>query len=108
MPIKPIALGYKRAPTKSMMEKRASRQARGYDAAWQKLRLRKLQANPLCECDACALPDIAVAAEVVDHIKPVATHPELRLEWSNLRSMSAQHHNLHTALTRNARKGFRS
>jgi 5-methylcytosine-specific restriction protein A len=68
--------------------------------AWKDLRLAFLREHPLCECDECKRAGAVVAADVVDHIKPRCDHPELSLEWTNLRSMAAAHHNRHTARTR--------
>lgn len=76
---------------------RGKTSARGYDAAWRKLRAVKLAANPLCECDDCKATGATVAAQVVDHIIPIRQRPDLRLTWSNLRSMSKAHHDAHTA-----------
>lgn len=66
---------------------------RGYDHAWRKLRAEYIAAHPLCEIDGKPATD-------VDHIKPVATYPHLRLEWTNLRSLCHACHSRHTALTR--------
>lgn len=67
---------------------------RGYGRDWQKLRLRKLQADPLCEFHKGR--GETVLAEVVDHIKPISEAPELRLVWSNLRSLCKVCHDKHT------------
>ncbi|PIO99660.1 HNH endonuclease [Pleomorphomonas carboxyditropha] len=70
--------------------KRPSATARGYDAAWRKVRSQFLAAHPRCvECGA--------AATEVDHIKPVAERPDLRLKWSNLRSFCKSCHSRRTA-----------
>ena len=74
---------------------RGSAAARGYDRAWRKLRLIKLKLDPLCWW--CAREGRIEAATVVDHIKPIATHPELRMILDNLRSGCESHHNAHTA-----------
>lgn len=50
-------------------------------APWRRLRERKVNANPICEVCNNAL------AALVHHIKPIETHPELALEWSNLQSI---------------------
>jgi len=63
--------------------RRGSSTRRGYDAAWQRARLAKLAADPICQIRICCAG--AVATEV-DHVRPIAEHPELRLEWSNLQS----------------------
>lgn len=67
---------------------------------WRDLRAAKLLADPLCQCDDCVRTGDVVAADVVDHIKPRCDYPHLELEPTNLRSMSARHHNRHTARTR--------
>jgi hypothetical protein len=41
-----------------------------------------------------------VPADVVDHIEPIEERPDLRLTWSNLRSMAKTHHDRETARTR--------
>lgn len=74
-----------------MAKPRPSRQARGYDRAWEKLR--KLVLRDMPYCCRCGKP-----ATVVDHIKPISEAPELRLERSNLRPMCARCHNQRTAL----------
>lgn len=80
---------------------RGTSSERGYDAAWQALRAAYLRANPLCECDECQAGKLkATAATVVDHRISIAERPDLRLVWSNLRSMSKTHHDRHTARTR--------
>jgi 5-methylcytosine-specific restriction protein A len=80
---------------------RGSSAQRGYDARWRKLRAAFLKQHPLCMCDECKAGELRVtAAEVVDHIQPIEERPDLRLAWSNLRSMSKQHHDAHTARTR--------
>jgi 5-methylcytosine-specific restriction protein A len=78
---------------------RGSAKERGYDATWRRLRERKLTADPYCQCDACKASGAVVLATVVDHIVPIAERPDLRLVWSNLRSMAKAHHDAHTART---------
>ena len=67
---------------------------------WKELRAYKLLTDPLCQCDACKASGACLPADRVDHIKPRADHPELSLDYDNLRSMSESHHNRHTARTR--------
>lgn len=55
---------------------------RGYDATWQSVRNMKLSRDPLCE--RCERDVVAV---LVHHIKPIETHPELRLDMGNLMSL---------------------
>ena len=80
---------------------RGSTTERGYDWQWRKLRVAFLRAHPLCQCDECREGELLVTvAEVVDHREPIEDRPDLRLDWSNLRSMSKAHHDAHTARTR--------
>jgi len=58
---------------------------RGYSNDWQKVRKIKIKQDPLCEI--CARVDIDRVASIVHHIKPIETHPELRLVMSNLMSL---------------------
>jgi 5-methylcytosine-specific restriction protein A len=53
-------------------------------AAWRKLRLAKLQADPLCE--PCLSKGKTTLATVVHHKKRRDQHPELALDWDNLES----------------------
>jgi len=94
--------GQKTAKQRSVAfdRQRASATNRGYDADWRRLRDAKLAANPLCECEDCARDKRVTVAQVVDHIQPIAERPELRLAWSNLRSMAKTCHDRHTARTR--------
>lgn len=70
--------------------RRGTTAGRGYDADWQKVRLeRKVLAKYLCECDRCKAMGRVRAVTMSDpvhHIKPVETHPHLRLDINNLRS----------------------
>ena len=75
------------------------------DAPWRKLRAVFLAASPLCVM--CQDEGIVTSASVVDHIEPVTTHPHMRLDWDNLRSLCASHHNAHTARTRGWRRASR-
>jgi 5-methylcytosine-specific restriction protein A len=71
-------------------EERGTASERGYDAQWQKVRIMKLNEDPLCE--ECLKKGIVVEAAVVHHIKPLETHPELRLMIDNLMSLCVMHH----------------
>ena len=63
---------------------------RGYDAQWQRVRNIKANQDPLCEI--CLLKGLIVPLNVVHHIKPIETHPGLRLVINNLMSLCTQHH----------------
>lgn len=57
---------------------------------WRKLRETYINNNPVCVF--CMQLGIIKAGEIVDHIKPVATHPELALEWDNLQTLCKRCH----------------
>ncbi len=61
-----------------------------YDAAWQRVRAMKLAQDPLCEEHLRQGHDVAVS--MVHHIKPIETHPELRLVMENLQSLCTPCH----------------
>lgn len=84
-------------PSAGRFDFRESAAARGYDYAWQKLRLAFLRENPACVF--CDRP-----AEVVDHIKPIAQGGE-RLDRENLRPVCRADHDV---LTGNLRKTGRN
>jgi len=73
-------------------KRRGSASSRGYDRRWQFIRKVKLANDPLCE--RCLEQGKTEAAEMVHHIKPVETHPELRLVMSNLMSLSDNCHDI--------------
>ncbi|NLY16632.1 MAG: HNH endonuclease [Gammaproteobacteria bacterium] len=58
---------------------------------WRKLSLYYRRLHPLCV--RCRELGRATPAQVVDHIKPLKTHPELATEWDNLRSLCHACHN---------------
>lgn len=74
---------------------RASSEARGYDADWRKLRAAQLAEEP--NCRHCALRGIERRARVVDHIEPIRSAPERRLDPDNLQSLCFPCHNAKTA-----------
>lgn len=78
---------------------RGSATARGYDAAWQRLRIAHLTNSPLCVH--CLQEDETVTmADDVDHVVPIAVDPSLRLSPDNLQSLCRRHHNIKTASER--------
>ena len=52
---------------------------------WRKLSIVYKKRHPLC-CE-CERNGLVRATEIVDHIKPAKSHPELFWEWSNLRPL---------------------
>ena len=59
-------------------------------ARYIRLRLRVLHEEP--ECRLCKEKGNITASVEVDHIKPIATHPELALVRSNLRALCVECH----------------
>ena len=76
MPMLPHCAVLDRAPRRTTRE-------RGYDYAWEKLRLLKLRTDPVCEIQIKCSGELATE---VDHIKSIRERPDLRLEWTNLQS----------------------
>ncbi|NPD67286.1 HNH endonuclease [Lichenicola cladoniae] len=76
-------------------QRRGSASSRGYDRAWQRCRNAFIASYPLCLF--CLNKGIVQAAEEVDHIKSIEAAPELRLDWSNLRSLCKACHSSRTA-----------
>jgi 5-methylcytosine-specific restriction protein A len=100
MPTKAPTFKPLRASGAAAIQSRSSTQL-GYDYAWQKLRAAYLAQHQWCECDECDSGRKRVRlATVVHHRKEVATHPHLRLVWSNLQAMAKTCHDKHTATHR--------
>lgn len=97
MAIRPPAFGAAAVPTPRTQTDRwrGSSTARGYDRAWQAVRLSHLKAEPLCRL--CGDEGRLTAAAVVDHIQTVADRPDLRLDDANLQSLCKPHHDARTA-----------
>jgi len=75
-------------------KKRPNSSQRGYDYAWQKFRKSYLQRNPLCLF--CKEKGFLISANEVDHIKPLAEHPELKFVNENLRPLCKSCHSKRT------------
>lgn len=71
---------------------KGSSSERGYGYAWQKARLRFLQAHPLCVMCQDMKPPRVTAAEVVDHIIPHKGDQELFWNESNWQPLCKPHH----------------
>jgi 5-methylcytosine-specific restriction protein A len=85
---------YEKAIAKEYDHRRGNSNERGYDATWQKLRRMKAARNPLCERHFAQ--GVYIPLDVVHHIKPIETHPELRLAMDNLMSLcNACHEEIH-------------
>lgn len=72
-------------------DERGNASARGYDALWQKVRLRYLQRNPLCEL--CLQKDIIRPSTLVHHIKPIREGGD-RLRVNNLMALCVNCHEI--------------
>jgi 5-methylcytosine-specific restriction protein A len=75
---------------KAYDKRRGSSTSRGYDGKWRKLRALKARIDPLCEV--CLKRGVTVPLDVVHHVRPIDTHPELRLSLDNLESLCKAHH----------------
>ena len=73
---------------------RPSAWGRGYGGSWQQLRAAHLERYPFCST--CADEGRQRAAKVVDHIRSVREHPELRLNPDNLQALCWPCHNRKT------------
>jgi len=79
----------------SIKDNRPNSSSRGYDHHWQKVRAIKVAKDPFCERCLKKKPKLYVPIKVktsgrygvVHHIKPISTHPELRLVLDNLESL---------------------
>ena len=77
--------------TKRREKRRLSAHKRGYDKDWYELRTLFIRQNP--NCCKCEKPGTDV-----DHIQSVADRPDLRLEWSNLRTLCKSCHSRRTVM----------
>lgn len=58
---------------------------------WRKFRAYYIRLHPLCvECERQGRITVAI---ILDHIKPYKTHPELGLDWYNVRPLCRPCHN---------------
>ena len=68
---------------------------RGYDQDWRRLRTAYYRQHPFCED--CLEQGVHTSEHIeVDHVIPIAVRPDLRLQWSNLRSRCRSHHQAKT------------
>ena len=81
-------------------QRRGSSAQRGYDYAWQQLRLLKLQTDPMCE--SCKPEGRVRLAREVDHVIRITERPDLRLDWGNLKSLCSRCHAAKSAAERAA------
>ena len=73
---------------------RGSRQARGYDSDWRRLRDRWLAEHPLCAW--CEREGRVELGRVVDHVVSIKRAPHLRLDEGNLQTMCVECHGVKT------------
>jgi 5-methylcytosine-specific restriction enzyme A len=69
-----------------------------HTAAWLRLRVQKLSANPFCQ--ACEANGHTTLATEVHHIKARASHPHLAMDKTNLESLCKPCHSSKTASER--------
>ena len=81
---------HKRKINRQYDKQRGTSGERGYDATEQKVREIKANQDPLCED--CLKSGIVKPLKIVHHIKPIETHPELRLVMENLMSLCNECH----------------
>jgi 5-methylcytosine-specific restriction protein A len=81
---------------------RPTREQRGYDSDWRRVRDAFAKAHPMCCVEGCTR-----RTEEVDHIESVRTHPHLRLDPANLRPMCRHHHSARTARDQSFGRGPR-
>lgn len=81
----------KRNFLENLASMRESRQKRGYDKKWERLRAAFLILHP-----GCSVPGCRARATDVDHIQSVKNAPNRRLDPSNLQSFCHSHHSILT------------
>lgn len=74
---------------------RGTAASRGYDRAWQRVRLRALKRDQYL-CQECLRQEHPTAAVDVDHIAPLHAAPDLRLDMDNLQSLCRACHRAKT------------
>lgn len=80
-----------------------TRQQRGYDAAWLRLRAQVVREEPLCRI--CTMLGRVAPTDEVDHIKPFSGLDDpLRLDRDNLRGLCRDHHQQVTAASASGRR----
>lgn len=70
-------------------------------AHWRSLRLKKLQAQPLCECDECKVNGKITLATEVHHVIPVesvATIEQMEALMFNLNNLMSVSHECHALI----------
>lgn len=92
---------HRRQVARERDDRRDTSTSRGYGSDWQRLRKRKLQADPLCE--GCKDRGRATLACEVDHIIRIVERPDLRLDWANLQSLCSRCHAAKSAAERSGR-----
>lgn len=86
-----LSVAGKRNFLENSVPMRESRQKRGYDKKWERLRAAFLILHP-----GCSVPGCRARATDADHIVSVKTAPNRRLDPSNLQSFCHSHHSIFT------------
>lgn len=72
---------------------RGSRQSRGYDGDWDRMRLQYKAEVTKGFCEECRRRGWQKVCDVIDHMIPVEDDPDRRLDWGNLDGLCHFHHN---------------
>lgn len=83
---------YRSAKGKRKERWRGNAADRGYDADWTRLSL-SYRSSVQGLCEECGRRGIVATCDVVDHMIPVKTAPDLRLDWRNLDALCHGCHN---------------
>ena len=95
---------HKKTYTQTYEKARGTRQSQGYDADWDRVRLKALKRDDYL-CRHCLLETRYVPAQHVDHILPFRGKKDLlRLDLNNLQSLCKPCHSKKTATEDRGRK----
>lgn len=88
--------GRRGRPWRAMDTRRLSAAERGYDARWQRASMGYRQRNPLCV--ECWLAGYVMPSTCVDHIVPIHSCPELRMDPENWAALCSACHGRKTRM----------
>ena len=88
---KPVAKSDRLEGQKDYNRRRSESDALYGTQRWKKLSIVFKKRHPCCV--ECEINGLVRPTQIVDHIKPAKTHPELFWEWSNLRALCHDCHN---------------
>lgn len=87
-----VQRGYCEAHAKRITATHGKTAARGYGHDWQKVRAAFIRKNPACE--RCLSLGKIARAEEVHHVVKIRDNPARRLDWSNLRALCRECHEI--------------